>query len=201
MSRLWSVLRLALIGAIFAVWATPSVAIEPLVIFLLKMLRDQVITSAMEAGYEAAKDAYKEPPPAAGPPFMLGMPAIPHGASESERIKALIEESFTHLTPKQREEVYASFMKIVNDPTNAARRQALIAEFTIEANNLRDAHRLLSHLSDDDMRGLVVQARQEYEKLPPEQQAQMLKVLRRGIPGVPQGLNQMMLSEFGNAGG
>ena len=63
MSRLWSVLRLALIGAIFAVWATPSVAIEPLVLFLLKMLRDQVITSAMEAGYEAAKDAYKEPPP------------------------------------------------------------------------------------------------------------------------------------------
>jgi len=200
LSRLWSVLRLALIGAIFALWATPGFAIEPLVLFLLKMLRDQVITSALEAGYNAAKDAYKEPPRAARPPLMLGMSAIPHGASESERIKALIDESFIHLTPKQREEVYAIFMKIANDPANAARRQVLIGEFTIEANNLRDAHRLLSRLSDDDMRGLVVQARQEYEKLPPEQQAQMLRVLRRGIPGVPQGLNQMMLSEFSSAG-
>jgi len=202
LSRLWLALRLALIGAVFALWTTPSFAIDPLVLFLLKMLRDQVITSAMEAGYEAAKDAYNEPPPAASPPIMLGSPpTVRPGASDSERIRALINESFIHLSPQQREEVDTSFMKIVNDPANAGRRQALIAEFTIQANNLRDAHRLLSQLSDDNMRGLVVQARQEYEKLPPEQQAQMLQVLRRGIPGVPQALNKMMLSEFSSAGG
>jgi len=203
LSRLWSTLRLALIGAAFALWTTPSFAIDPLVLFLLKMLRDQVITSAMEAGYDAAREAYENPPLApAAPPLMIGMaPAVPPGASESERIRALIDESFIHLTPQQRAELHASFMKIVNDPANAGRRQALIAEFTIQANNLRDAHRLLSQLSDDSMRGLVVQARQEYEKLPPEQQAQMLQVLRRGIPGVPQALNQMMLSEFSSAGG
>ena len=98
MSRLWSVLRLALIGAIFAFWTTPSFAIDPLVLFLLKMLRDQVISSAMEAGYEAAKDAYNEPPPAAAPPIMLGSPpTVPPGASDSERIRALINESFIHL--------------------------------------------------------------------------------------------------------
>jgi len=202
LSRPWSALRLALIGAIFAFWTIPSFAIDPLVLFLLKVLRDQVITSAMEAGYEAAKGAYEDPQAAPAAPIMLGMaPAVRHGASEGERIRALIDQSFIHLTPQQREEVFRSFMKIVNDPANAGRRQALIAEFTIHANNLRGAHRLLNQLSDDAMHGLVVQARQEYEKLPPEQQAQMLQVLRRGIPGVPQALNKMMLSEFSSAGG
>lgn len=201
MSRLRSILRLALIGVIFASWSTASFAMDPLVLFLLKMLRDQVISASMEAGYDAAKDAY-EAPPVAVSPLMPGMPpSLPPGASESERLRVLIDESFTHLTPLQREELYASFMKIVNDPANAAQRQVLIAQFTIQANNLRDAHRILNQLSDADMRGLVAQARLEYEKLPPEQREQMLRVLRRGIPGVPASLNEMMLAEFGSAGG
>lgn len=194
-------LKVAVVGLLFAFWSTASFAIDPLVLFLLKMLRDQLITSAVEAGYDAAKEAYQAPPVAA-PPMRLGMPpALPPNASESDRIRALIDEGFIHLTPQQREEVYASFMKIVNDPANAARRQALIAELTIQANNLRDGHRILSQLSDADMQGLVAQARQEYEKLPAEQRERMLQVLRRGIPGVPQALNQMMLSEFSSTGG
>lgn len=201
MSHLRSLRRLALIGAIFASFSTASFAMDPLVLFLLKVLRDQVISATVEAGYEAAKEAY-EAPPAAAPPMTLGMPpSLPAGASESERLRALVDESFVHLTPQQREELYTSFMQIVNDPANAAQRQVLIAQFTIQANNLRDGHRLLSQLSGDAMRGLVVQARSEYEKLPPEQQAQMLQVLRRGIPGVPHALNEMMLSEFSSAGG
>jgi hypothetical protein len=201
LSRLRSILRLALIGAIFASWSTPSFAIDPLVLFLLKMLRDQVITSSAEAGYEAAKDAYEVPPDAALP-MVSGMPlSLAPGASEDERLRALIDESFVHLTAQQREELYTSFMKIVNDPANAARRQVLIAQFTIQANNLRDAHRILSRMSDADMRGIVAQARLEYEKLPPEQREQMIRVLQRGVPGMPQALNQMMLSEFSSAGG
>jgi hypothetical protein len=201
LSRLRSILRLALIGAIFASWSTPSFAIDPLVLFLLKMLRDQVITSSAEAGYEAAKDAYEVPPDAALP-MVSGMPlSLAPGASEDERLRALIDESFVHLTAQQRDELYTSFMKIVNDPANAARRQVLIAQFTIQANNLRDAHRILSRMSDADMRGIVAQARLEYEKLPPEQREQMIRVLQRGVPGMPQALNQMMLSEFSSAGG
>ena len=200
LSRLRSILRLALIGVFFASWSTASFGIDPLVLFLLKMLRDQVITSAMEAGYEAAKDAY-EAPLVVVPPVVPGMPpSLPPGATESERLRALIDESFVHLTPQQRGELYASFMKIVNDPANAAQRQVLIAEFTIQANNLRDAHRILGQMSDADMRGVVAQARREYEKLPAEQREQMLQVLRRGIPGVPRSLNEMMLVEFSSAG-
>ena len=51
------------------------------------------------------------------------------------------------------------------------------------------------------MRGIVARARLEYENLPPEQREQMIRLLQRGIPGVPQALNQMMLSEFSSAGG
>lgn len=199
--RTWSILRIALIGAIFASWSTAAFAVDPLVLFLLKMLRDQVFTSALEAGYEAAKDASGQPPVVVVPLAPGMAPSVPPGASESERLKALIEASFIHLTSPQREEVYASFMKIVNDPVNAGQRQALIAEFTIQANNLRDAHRVLSRLSDTDMRGIVALARREFEKLPKEQREQMLQVLRRGIPGVPHALNEMMLAEFSSAGG
>jgi hypothetical protein len=46
------------------------------------------------------------------------------------------------------------------------------------------------------MRAVVAQARVEYDRLPVGQREQMLKVLRRGIPGVPHALNQMMLAEF-----
>lgn len=201
LSRLRSILRLALIGAIFASWSTASFAIDPLVLFLLKMLRDQVISSSLEAGYDAAREAYNAPPVFV-PPAVLGMPpSLPPGATESERLTALIDESFIHLTPQQREELYGNLMKIVNDPGNAAQRQVLIAQFTIQANNLRDAHRILGQMSDADMRGVVAQARREYEKLPAEQREQMLQVLRRGIPGVPRSLSEMMLAEFSGAGG
>ena len=71
MSRLRSILKLALIGVIFASWSTPSFAIDPLVLFLLKMLRDQVITSTAEAGYDAASEAYNAPPAATLPPTTI----------------------------------------------------------------------------------------------------------------------------------
>ena len=165
------------------------------------MLRDQVITSALEAGYEAALNR-NQAEPAATPPAALGLgAAIPGTAGEEERLRTLIDEGFIHLSPGQRAEVLASLLKILNDPANAAQRETLIAQFTQQVNALRDAHRILSQLSDADMRAVVAQARSEYERLPPEQREQMLEVLRRGMPGVPHALNQMMLSEFSRSGG
>lgn len=200
-SGILSCLRLLLAGALLAAFSTASLAADPLVLLLLRMLRDQVITSALEAGYEAALDRNQEQP-AATPPAALRLgPSVPGSAGEEERLKALIDEGFIHLTPGQRAEVLASLMKILNDPANAAQRAALIAHFTQQVSALRDAHRILSQLSDADMRALVAGARSEFERLPREQQEQMLQVLRRGMPGVPHALNQMMLSEFSRPGG
>lgn len=134
-------------------------------------------------------------------PALAPAPALPGSSSEQAQLKTLIDESFTHLTPGQRAELLASLMKILNDPANAARRPILIAEFTQQANALRDAHRVLSGLSDADMRTVVSQARDEYRRLPAEQRKEMLQVLKRGIPGVPEELNEMMLVEFSAIGG
>jgi hypothetical protein len=201
LTRPRSILRLALIGAIFASWSSATFAVDPLVLFLLKMLRDQAISSTLEAGYDAARDAYDAPLAGAPTPAPTLAPPIPRAGNEEQWLTEVIDQSFLHLSPQQRAELHASFLKIVNDPANAAQRAVLIAQFTIQATRLRDAHRILSQLSDADMRGLVAQARHEYQKLPAEQRAQMLQVLRRGIPGVPQALNEMMLAEFGSAGG
>jgi hypothetical protein len=165
------------------------------------MLRDQVITSTLEAGYEAALNNSQEQPAATPPPPLILGPSIPGSGDEEDRLKVLIDEGFAHLSPQQREEVLASLMRILNDPANAAQRATLIAQFTQQATALRDAHRLLSQLSDADMQAVVAQARGEFDRLPSEQRQQILQVLRRGIPGVPHALNQMMLAEFSRSGG
>ena len=56
-------------------------------------------------------------------------------------------------------------------------------------------------MSDADMRGIVAQARLQYENLPPEQRDQMIRLLQRGIPGVQHALNEIMLAEFSSASG
>ena len=200
-SGILSCLRLLLAGALLAAYSTASLAADPLVLLLLRMLRDQAVTATLEAGYEAALERNQDEL-AATPPAALGSgPSVPGSAGEEERLKALVDEGFIHLTPGQRAEVLASLMKIVNDPANAAQRAALIAQFTQQVSALRDAHRILSQLSDADMRALVAGARSEFKRLPRVQQEQMLRVLQRGMPGVPHALNQMMLSEFSRSGG
>ena len=194
-------LRLALLGLLLASWSTASLAVDPLVRFLLKMNRDQAITATLEAGYEAALEQYRDRQAVAPGPQLSLAPPLPGSANEEARLKALIDEGFTHLTSGQRAELLASLMKIVNDPVNASRRATLIAEFTQQANALRDAHRMLSRMSEADMKVVVSEARNEYARLPPDQQREMLQVLRRGIPGVPDALNEMMLVEFSSVGG
>lgn len=167
-------LYFAFVGAMLAFLSPPSLAADPLVLLLLRMLRDQVISSTLEAGYEAARDHSREQLAATpSPPLTLG-PSIPGSDDEEDRLKALIDEGFTHLSPTQREEVLATLMRILNDPANAAQRATLIAQFTQQANPLRDAHRILNQMSDADMRAVVGQARSEFERLPREQREQLL---------------------------
>jgi hypothetical protein len=119
--------------------------------------------------------------------------------SEGQWLKQLIDESFIHLSSAQREELFASLTRMLNDPRYVQSRSLILAEFTGQAIALRDAHRRLAGLTPDQMRAIAVEARQEYERLPVSQREQMLQVLQHGIPGMPRTLNDMMLAEFGNA--
>ncbi len=193
MCRWWPAVRIAVFGFALASSSAATLAAEPLVLFLLKMMRDQAISSSIEAGVEAARARKpgEEGAFAASPP-----PTAPPLATKGQWLKGLIDDSFVHLSPAQREELYASLLKILNDPKYAAVRPTIIAEFTSQAIAIRDSYRKLSRLSESDMKAIAIEARREYERLPSEQRQQMLQVLQLGIPGIPRTLNELMLVEF-----
>jgi hypothetical protein len=192
MGRAALALRLLALGLALALAPAPAGATDPLVLFLLRMLRDQVISSAIESGVEAARRKEAEAAPSAPP-------AVQPGAADERWLKALIDESFVHLDSAQREELYASLTRILSDPRNAAARSTILAEFTREAVAVRDAHRRLSRLSEREMREIAAEARAAFERLPGEQRRHMLEALRQGVPGMPRALNELMLAEFSSA--
>ena len=189
MIRRSSMLRAALFGLALAGCSATALAVDPLTLFLLRMLRDQAISSVIESAAQQAPDhpQVAPAPPSFGPPL---------SASEDQRLKALIDESFLHLTPAQRENLHASLQKMLSDPRNASARSEIIAEFTRRATAVREAHRQLSRLSESDMRRIAGDARTEFARLPPDQRAQLMQALQQGVPGMPRALHDMILAEF-----
>ena len=172
-------------------WCSTAAAIDPLVLFLLKMIRDSVISSAIEAGVDAMGQPAKPANPLAVLPQRIQPPA-----PEGQWLKALIDESFLHLSSAQRDELHISLMRILNDPRYLESRGMMLAEFTRQAIAMRDAHRQLAGLSPEQMKVIAVEARREYERLPADQRQHMLTILQHGIPGMPRTLNDVMLAEF-----
>lgn len=181
--------RMVFAGLFIFSFSSAAMAADPFTLFILRILRDQAISSAIES-------AVTSPPQVARPASAAAALPAPQPAPEGQWLKGLIDESFIHLGPQQREELYASLQKMLNDPKNAAVRADLIAEFTRQAVAMRDAHRHLARLSEADMKLVAAEARAEFEKLPPEQRRQMMQALQHGVPGMPRALNDMILAEF-----
>lgn len=185
----WPAIRVAVFGLAFASYSTAALAADPLVLFLLRMMRDQVLSSAVEAGVTGSQQTARP-----------DAPAIPRSAPEPPAeglwLKGLIDESFVHLGAQQREELHASLLKMLADPGNAPMRSEIITEFTRQAVAMRDAHRQLSRLSESDMKVIAVEARGEFQRLPPEQRQQLMQALQHGVPGMPRELHDLMLAEF-----
>lgn len=178
----------ALIGLALMGFTQAAAAADPFVLFLLRMLRDQAITSTIEAGIAGQRPGTPVP----APPVV----AAPQAAPENRQLRGLIDESFLHLGPQQREELHASLQKMLSDPRNAAARSDIIAEFTRQATAVRDAHSQLLRLSEPDMRRLAVEARVEFARLPADQRRLLLQALQHGVPGMPRALHDLMLAEF-----
>ena len=190
MIRTWLSVRTAIAALLLLLCAPAAWAADPITLFLLRMLRDQVVTSSIEAGVDAGQRRLDEPLSSRLPPSQSLQ------SLESQQLKATIDESFVHLGAQQRAEVYASLMGILNDPKNAATREAILAEFNAQAQSLRASHRLLSQLSESDMRVIAADARAEYAKLPDDQRRLLLQALQQGVPGMPRTLQDIMLAEF-----
>ena len=194
MSRFGSRCAAILVGVVCAGWLVTASALDPLTLFLLRMVRDSMVSSAIEKGVESSQGKSRPEDLAAALPRLAALPP-----TEGQWLRSLIDESFVHLSGQQREELYASLTRMLNDPRHTEMRATILAEFTGQAIAMRDAHRRLSGLTPDQMKTIAAEARREYERLPPQQRQQMLQVLQHGIPGMPRTLNDLMLAEFSSA--
>jgi hypothetical protein len=170
--------------------AQPAACLDPITLVLLRMLRDHAVSASLEAGV----DSWRQPPSVMMGYANASAPAA--GATESERLKTVIDESFLDLSFAQREAVHQGLMNALSDPGNAAMRATIVAEFTVQAKMFRDSYRVLNGLSQAEKRDLSVQAAAEYKKLPDPQRRQILDALQAGIPSLPQDLSAMMLNEL-----
>ncbi|OGA47859.1 MAG: hypothetical protein A3F74_24570 [Betaproteobacteria bacterium RIFCSPLOWO2_12_FULL_62_58] len=174
---------------LLALWPSVAFAVDPLTLFLLRMLRDQIISSGIETAIEGVQR--NEPQP------VLVIPPAPYDLDD-RKLRTLIDEGFVHLSSAQREEVFASVKRVLSDPKNAAMRPYLVQELAIKASAVRQAHERLTNLSQAQKRAIAAEARTEYEKLPPDERRQMFQVLQSGVVPLPRDLNEMILAEFGS---
>lgn len=182
----------ALLAAVSATMSTSAAAADPLTLILLRMLRDQVISSSIQSAVEDA------PPGAPQKTEPIMIPPAPYDLGD-EKLRALINEGFVHLTAAQREEVFTSVKRALADPQHAAARPVIIQELALKASAVRQAHEHLNNLSYGDKINIAVQAREEYVKLPEEERLQMIQVLQSGVVPIPRDLNDMILAEFRSA--
>ena len=175
-------LLLALAGA-----AAPAQAAEPLTLYLLKLMRDQMISSAVES-------AVNQSPPVAGPPPVAALNGV-HGVS-AEQLRGLIDTGFVHLTPAQRDEVYADLTRRLADPQHALARPMIIEQLARKAAAVRAAHERLTVLTPAEKRVVAAEAGAEYERLPAAERAQLLQLLRSRVVPIPRDLNDLILVEF-----
>lgn len=191
MSNFQRVRRGVFITLLLASAAAPlhAQAAEPLTMYLLKMLRDQMVSSALESAVNGAKSAVPAPPPA-----VKGV----YGISE-EQLRGLIDTGFVHLSSAQRAEIYASLGKMLADPKNAAARPLIIEELALKAAAVRGALERLAALTDAEKRAIAADARSEYERLPEEERSQMVRLLQMRVAPIPRDLNDLILAEFAGA--
>ena len=182
---------------LLAALASPAAA-DPLTLILLKLLRDQLITRSLEAAW----DKHNAPAPAEGAvslftpaPASLFAPALADKLDD-QQIRQLIDDGFVHLTPAQRDEVYASVQRILADPEHAGSRRVILEELAAKGLAVRQAHDQLSRLSSADRQKIANEARAEYSKLPQEDRDQLVKVLRAGTAPIPRELSDSLLTAF-----
>ena len=182
-------IRRRLICLLLALWPSVVFAVDPLTLFLLRMLRDQIISSGIEAAIEGAQRNERQ--------STLVIPPAPYDLDD-QKLRALIDEGFVHLSSAQRDEVFVGVKRILSNPENAAIRPYLVQELAVKASAVRQAHEQLANLSQTQKRAIVAEARAEYEKLPPDERQQMFQVLQSGVAPLPRDLSEMILAEFGS---
>ncbi len=183
-------LRRLVVGIMLAVLSSSALAVDPLTLILLRMLRNQIVNRAAESIY----DNLTAPPAPAGP--VIFAPQL-YGIEEDE-LRSVIDEGFVYLSSAQREQTFDGLKRILSDPNNATMRPQIITELRVKAAAVRQAHDALRSLPRAQKRLIAVEVRDEYRKLEPDERRELLAVLQSGVVPIPRELNEMILDELGS---
>lgn len=176
------------ITLLLATAVVPMHAADPLTLYLLKVLRDQMATSVLESAVNSIQQSAPKPPARSA---LTGV----YGVSE-EQLRMLVDTGFVHLTLTQRAEIHASLMQMLADPKNALARPMIIEELAMKASAVRGAHERLSSLTASQKQVIAIDARSQYERLPAQEREQMLQLLQARLAPIPRELNDLILAEF-----
>ena len=168
---------------------TPAYSLDPLTLILLRIVRDKIISAGIESAVDRANGPNANSPPVAA------VPSLPLNLDDTQ-LRQLIDEGFVHLTVVQRGEVYQHVRRILLDPKHAAEAPSIIADLAIKASAVRQAHESLNNLSFARKQRIATEAREEYEKLPPETREELASALRSRVVPMPADLTDMILAEF-----
>jgi hypothetical protein len=166
---------------------------DPILLLLLRTLRDQAISASLEAGYNSVQRA----PALSAPTFGYALPTAPVTRDGDEQhLRTVIDENLLHLIQPQRDAVLAGLRKMLDDPRYMQMRSQIIAEFTLKARAIGDAYRVLDRLSYSEKRELVQRAIEEIRRLPAAQRGQLRDVLQAGMLPVPRDISELLLAEI-----
>ena len=174
-------------------WAPVASAIDPVMLILMRMLRDKIITNLADRAVAAA---IKPAEPGIAPQATLPPGIPPPGMPEPERIRFLIDRNFTYLSTAERDRAYDGIMTALNDPANAAVRGRMLDEFWQMAIAVGEAQRTLDRLTRSQKQEIATGAGTAFRQLPADQRQEALDLLRSGQAPIPQDLSAMLLREF-----
>lgn len=177
-------------GILMLAWIPQALPFDPIVLYLLRALRDRVAMSVARAAFESAQ----QPGSAARAPIVL--PAPPSVEEETRQLRALIDDSFRYLDSEQRAEVHKSLVQVLADPKNAPVRAQAIAEFRRTADAVRKAYERLDRLSDEEKRRIASELGEALATVSTEEREQIETLVREGELPVPPDLNAMILAEL-----
>jgi hypothetical protein len=178
MKRLNTIVIAASIACALA--ATPARALDPLSLIVLRMLRDHVISSQLEAAFAPGEAQHPAP----------SMQKYPRD------LKGLVDQGFPHLDAGQRRAVHDRLSEMMNDPQHAAQRDLILNEFIRGASAARRAHQTLATLTDEQKRTIAVEAAAAYRGKEPEALQEAIGLLRSSAVPIPSDLRELMLAEF-----
>ena len=173
--------------------ASAAYALDPILLLVLRTIRDQAISASLEAGYNSVQRPLAPATPTYG--YALPTAPVPHDSDE-QYLRTVIDENFLHLLKAQRDAVFAGVQRALNDPRYARMRAQIVAEFTLKARAIGDAYRALDRLPYSEKRELAQRAMEEIRRLPSEQRSQIREALQTGTLPVPRDMGEILLAEI-----